>query len=129
MRDVDDMRISRPGQDVKPNPESIERLIEQVRTSPYPAHMKMRLASIVVDQAVVELEADDRHLQPVQIVHGGVLATVIDTATFWAAFLRLPEKWRSKISLISGPEPVGRDFRYLSVPVCVNLPIPRGVRK
>ncbi|MFW6082212.1 MAG: PaaI family thioesterase, partial [Desulfosalsimonas sp.] len=28
-------------------------------------------------------------LQPYGIVHGGVLATLIDTATFWAAFMRL----------------------------------------
>ena len=31
------------------------------------------------------------HLQPFGIVHGGVLATLIDTATFWAVFMRLPE--------------------------------------
>ena len=28
---------------------------------------------------------------PAGIVHGGVIATLIDTATFWAGFLRLPE--------------------------------------
>ena len=37
------------------------------------------------------------HMQPFGIVHGGVLATMIDTAAFWVAFLRLPEvdgvKW------------------------------------
>ena len=30
-------------------------------------------------------------LQAFGIVHGGVLATLVDTATFWAVFLRLPD--------------------------------------
>jgi uncharacterized protein (TIGR00369 family) len=38
----------------------------------------------------VGLDLGNCHLQPFGIVHGGVLATLIDTATFWAAFLKLP---------------------------------------
>src|SRR5690348_17890322 len=53
--------------------------------------MGMRLASMEIDRCTVELEIERRHLQPFGIVHGGVLATLIDTATFWAAFLRLPD--------------------------------------
>ncbi len=46
---------------------------------------------IAIDGVTIGLELDpQRHLQPFGIVHGGVLATLIDTATFWAAFLRLP---------------------------------------
>jgi uncharacterized protein (TIGR00369 family) len=33
----------------------------------------------------------NHHLQLFGIVHGGVLATLIDTATYWAVYLRLPE--------------------------------------
>ena len=62
-----------------------------VNTSPYPKHLRMQLASISVDQAVVKLNTEQCHLQPFGIVHGGVLATLIDTATFWSVFLRLPE--------------------------------------
>ena len=39
----------------------------------------------------MELQTAHCHLQPYGIVHGGVLATLIDTATFWAAFMRVPE--------------------------------------
>ena len=69
----------------------IKQLIELVNTSPYPSHLPFRLVSIGLDQARVELSVDERHLQPFGIVHGGVLATLIDTATFWAVFMRLPE--------------------------------------
>ena len=75
----------------QPNDDYINKLIEMVNTSPYPRHLRMELASISVDQAVVTLKTDQCHLQPFGIVHGGVLATLIDTATFWSVFLRLPE--------------------------------------
>ena len=51
----------------------------------------MQLAAIEIDRAVVVCETATCHLQPFGIVHGGVLATLIDTATFWAVFMRLPE--------------------------------------
>lgn len=76
---------------IKPNPEYIQELIGIVNTSPYPDHMSMRLSSIALDMAVIKLQIGRRHLQPYGIVHGGVLATLIDTATFWAVFMRVPE--------------------------------------
>ena len=75
----------------QPNDDYINKLIEMVNTSPYPKHLRMQLVSISVDQAVVKLNTEQCHLQPFGIVHGGVLATLIDTATFWSVFLRLPE--------------------------------------
>ena len=75
----------------QPNDDYINKLIEMVNTSPYPRHLRMELVSISVDQSVVKLKTEQCHLQPFGIVHGGVLATLIDTATFWSVFLRLPE--------------------------------------
>lgn len=74
-----------------PNPAYVRELIEVVNTSPYPDHMKMRLDAIGMDQAVVKLNTARCHLQPYGIVHGGVVATLVDTATFWAVYLRIPE--------------------------------------
>ena len=74
-----------------PNPEYVTRLKQMVKEAPYPSHMNMELAEIDLDTAVVKLSLDEYHMQPFGIVHGGVLATLIDTATFWAAFLRLPD--------------------------------------
>lgn len=74
----------------RPNPAFIGALIDVVNASPFPSHMLMQLKSIAFDHAVVSLRIDTCHLQPYGIVHGGVMATLIDTATFWAAFLRLP---------------------------------------
>jgi uncharacterized protein (TIGR00369 family) len=76
---------------LNPNPEYIRELIEIVNTSPYPEHMSMRLVRIALDKAIIELKTGRCHLQPYGIVHGGVIATVIDTATFWSVYMRLPE--------------------------------------
>jgi uncharacterized protein (TIGR00369 family) len=75
----------------EPNEAYIKKLIEKVNTSPFPRHLRMKLVAISFDQATVKLETGQCHLQPFGIVHGGVMATLIDTATFWSVFLRLPE--------------------------------------
>jgi len=77
---------------LNPNPEYIRELIGIVNTSPFPDHMSMRLSAIELDKAVIELRTGPCHLQPYGIVHGGVLATLIDTATFWAVYMRIPEE-------------------------------------
>jgi uncharacterized protein (TIGR00369 family) len=79
------------GEPVKENPIFVEELKSVVKKSPYPSHMGMVLDHIDIDKANVIINLAECHLQPYGIVHGGVLATAIDTATFWAAFLRLPE--------------------------------------
>jgi uncharacterized protein (TIGR00369 family) len=74
-----------------PNPAYIEAVQASVHASPYPHLIGMKIAALEFDACRIELELAERHMQPFGIVHGGVLATLIDTATFWAAFLRLPE--------------------------------------
>lgn len=72
------------------NADYIRALQDLIRDAPFPRLMGMRLEAIDIDSATIVLDIDERHFQPFGIVHGGVLATLIDTATFWAAFLRLP---------------------------------------
>lgn len=73
------------------NPEYVSRLQHSVATAAFPAHMGFTLTQIDFDSCRIDLEIAAAHFQPFGIVHGGVLATLIDTATFWAGFLRLPE--------------------------------------
>jgi uncharacterized protein (TIGR00369 family) len=77
---------------LRANPDHIGELTELVNASPFPAHMAMRLVAIEFDRALLELETAPYHLQAYGILHGGVLATLIDTATFWSVYLRLPEE-------------------------------------
>lgn len=73
------------------NPEYIRQVIELTNNAPFPRHLPFTLESIELDQARARIDVAECHLQPYGIVHGGVIAALIDTATFWAAFARLPE--------------------------------------
>lgn len=73
------------------NPLYVQEVQKLVESSPFPQHMSMQLAAMDLDRATIELVLGEVHLQPFGIVHGGVFATLIDTATFWAAFMRIPE--------------------------------------
>lgn len=74
-----------------PNPAYITAIQQRVHDAPYPRLIGMVITELAIDRCRIDLELGERHLQPFGIVHGGVLATLIDTATFWAGFMRLPE--------------------------------------
>jgi len=76
---------------MKPNPAYVKAIQDSVHTSPYPALIGLTIEALDFDSCRIDLELAERHMQPFGIVHGGVLATLIDSATFWAAFMRLPE--------------------------------------
>jgi len=78
---------------MQPNPAYVTKLLATVNHSPFPSHLPFKLASLELEKARVELLVANCHLQPLGMVHGGVIATLIDTATFWAAFLSLPEDY------------------------------------
>jgi uncharacterized protein (TIGR00369 family) len=74
-----------------PNPAYVQALKDNVHEAPYPHLIGLRIAELEFDRCRIDLTLAERHMQPFGIVHGGVLATLIDTATFWAGFMRLPE--------------------------------------
>lgn len=76
---------------MKPNPAYLDAIRNSVHEAPYPHLIGMTIDELDFDRCRIGLVLRRDHLQPFGIVHGGVLATLIDTATFWAAFLRLPE--------------------------------------
>lgn len=76
---------------MEPNPQYVAMLRNGVGEAPFPHLVGMELVDLEFDRCRIDLTLSRRHLQPFGIVHGGVLATLVDTATFWAAFLRLPE--------------------------------------
>ncbi len=73
------------------NPAYVAELLRRTNASPFPSHLPMRVTSVGLRDAGVELDIADCHLQPFGIVHGGVIATLVDTATFWAGFGSIPE--------------------------------------
>jgi uncharacterized protein (TIGR00369 family) len=71
------------------NPQYRERLFAQIDDAPFVRHMGMRITDLAWGQATFEMTAAGFRLQPFGVVHGGNIATLIDSATFWACFLSM----------------------------------------
>jgi uncharacterized protein (TIGR00369 family) len=76
----------------KPNPEYVKRIKEVVNSSPYFSLLAMKILDIGMGFSVVEIDLDQKHLQPFGLVHGGVFASIIDAATFWAFFNEIEDQ-------------------------------------
>lgn len=70
----------------KPNPEYIKRMNEIVNMCPYFDLLSMKLVDIGIGYSLLEVELARKHLQPFGVVHGGVFASIIDAAAFWAVY-------------------------------------------
>lgn len=68
------------------NPKYKEAVIEVVNHSPYFSLLSMKIQDLQWGGSLLEVQLEDKHLQPFGNVHGGVMASVVDAATFWATF-------------------------------------------
>jgi len=71
------------------NPVYRERLFALIDDAQFVRHMKMRITGLAWGQATFELAPAEFRLQPFGVIHGGNIATLVDTATFWACFLSM----------------------------------------
>jgi uncharacterized protein (TIGR00369 family) len=58
---------------------------------PFSALLGFRYISVGADEAVVEADPGPEHCNGSGIVHGGFLASLLDTTTGWAVHARVPE--------------------------------------
>jgi len=72
--------------------DGMERMLRGEMPQPAAAtKIGMRLASFATGEAIVELEADATHANPMGIVQGGILAAIADAAMGWAYMTTLAE--------------------------------------
>ena len=74
------------------NPEHLNSLIRISNQSPYYRLLSMRVRELGVGFAIVEIEIGQKHLNPFGGLHGGVYASLIDTAAYWAVYCELDER-------------------------------------
>jgi len=72
--------------EVQLNPKYIEAVTGLVNRSPYFSLLSMEIKELEWGTSLLEIQLEEKHLQPFGSVHGGVMASVIDAAAFWAAF-------------------------------------------
>jgi len=68
------------------NPKYTKAISTPENRSPYFSLISMKIKELEWGTSVLEVELEEKHLQPFGYVHGGAIASVIDAATFWAVF-------------------------------------------
>ena len=73
------------------NPAHTEAIAKIVNTSPYILLLSMELKRLDRGESRIDIETGQKHLQPYGIVHGGVYASLIDAAAYWAVYAGIDE--------------------------------------
>jgi uncharacterized protein (TIGR00369 family) len=77
--------------EMKLNPEYKKALSKVINDSPYFSLLSMEIKNLEWGACLLEVELEEKHLQPFGYVHGGLIASVIDAAAFWAVFPRVTD--------------------------------------
>jgi uncharacterized protein (TIGR00369 family) len=81
------MMMSREGGSMKQlNPDHIAAVKAHINNCPYFNLLSMKIDSLQMGRSFLEVDVQEKHLQPYGIVHGGVYSSLIDAAAFWAAY-------------------------------------------
>jgi uncharacterized protein (TIGR00369 family) len=73
------------------NPEHVKAVTAVVNNCPYFKLLSAELKSLERGESYLELEVQEKHFQPYGIVHGGVCASILDAAAFWAVYAGFEE--------------------------------------
>jgi uncharacterized protein (TIGR00369 family) len=73
------------------NPVHIKEIMRLINKGPYFQLLSMEVVELDYGYSKVVLDLDTKHLNPFGVLHGGVFASIIDTAAFWACYSDLPE--------------------------------------
>lgn len=103
----------------KLNPDYLSAVLKLVNNSPYFRLLSMKILELSPGRALIETVVEEKHIQAFGFVHGGALASIIDTAAFWSAFCDLDEN--------TGITTVDLKLNYLA-PVKEGKLIARGKR-
>jgi uncharacterized protein (TIGR00369 family) len=76
----------------KLNTEYIKRINQLVNRCPYFELLSMKIKDVGLGFSVLEVDLAEKHLQPFGLVHGGVFASIIDAAAFWALFYAIEDQ-------------------------------------
>ena len=99
------------------NPAYLKRLFARVNVCPYFQLLSMQVKGLDWGASHLEAPVQEKHMQPYGIVHGGVCASLIDAACFFAAW--------TKVEGDAGLVTVELKLNYLA-PVSEGLLIAKG---
>lgn len=73
------------------NPAYVEAVSRTINACPYFTLISMEIKGIAYGQCHIEVEVGEKHFQNFGIIHGGVYASLVDAAAFWAVYPQIDE--------------------------------------
>ncbi|MDR1616844.1 MAG: PaaI family thioesterase [Syntrophomonadaceae bacterium] len=73
------------------NPEHTAAMIALINASPYFSLLSLNVRVIGMGYCMLEINIDEKHLNPFGGLHGGVYSSAADTAAYWASYYSVPE--------------------------------------
>ena len=73
------------------NPDHVAAVRAHINNCPYFNLLSMKINALEMGRSFLEVEVQEKHLQPYGIVHGGVYASLIDAAAYWAVYAGIDE--------------------------------------
>ncbi len=70
----------------------IKRVNQLINQCPYFKLLSMKIMDVGRGFSTLEIDLSEKHLQPFGMVHGGVFASIIDAAAFWAIFYDIEDQ-------------------------------------
>jgi uncharacterized protein (TIGR00369 family) len=74
------------------NPDYVEAARREVNSCPYFSLLSMEIKGLGWGESLIEILVQEKHFQPFGMVHGGVFASLVDAAAFWAVYTQVPEE-------------------------------------
>jgi uncharacterized protein (TIGR00369 family) len=74
------------------NPDYVEAVRREVNSCPYFSLLAMEIKGLGWGESLLEIPVQEKHFQPFGMVHGGVFASLVDAAAFWAVYTQVPEE-------------------------------------
>lgn len=68
------------------NPDHVRAVLALINRGPYFRLLSMKVLDMGTGFATVEMSLEEKHLNPFGGIHGGVYASLIDTAAYWAVY-------------------------------------------
>ena len=82
-----------------PNPEHQDRIKNLFSSSPAFSLLNMVIREATSDSSLVTMDLESKHHHPFGHVHGGIIASIIDTAAFWAVYYSLEDETAGMVSV------------------------------
>jgi uncharacterized protein (TIGR00369 family) len=82
---------------MKPTEEELAIFRQGVEQVPYLQLLGIKLESLGLGEAEMSMLVQPKHLQTMGIVHGGAIASILDSVTWWAGFVGQAPEDRARI--------------------------------